>query len=73
MNHPSVEPEYTLETPLEKTLHSTHLSKAMASSSMVQVAAELRLLSKELSMSVDILGRIRDSVHVLELSLEELS
>jgi len=73
MSQSSREPEYILETPWEKTLHSIHLSKAMASNSMVQVQAELRLLSVELSMSVDILGKIRDSVHVLEQSLEELS
>ncbi len=39
--------------------------------SLDQVVAELRLLSTELTMSVDILGKIRDSVHVLVLSLEE--
>ncbi len=40
------------------------------SRNLVEVEAELRLLSVELSMSVDILGKIRDSVHVLQQSLE---
>ncbi len=35
-----------------------------------QVGAELALLSKELTMSVDILRKIRDSVLVLELSVQ---
>ncbi len=35
-----------------------------------QVAAELGLLSKELTISVDILRKIRDSVLVLELSVQ---
>ncbi len=35
------------------------------------VQADLALLFQELNISVDILGRIRDSVHVLELSLQE--
>ncbi len=39
--------------------------------SLVQVQAELNLLSVELSMSIDILRKIQDSVHVLELSLGE--
>ncbi len=39
--------------------------------SYVQVAAEVRLLSRELTISVDILQRIQDSVHVLSQSLEE--
>ncbi len=36
-----------------------------------QVVAELRLLSKEVDISVDILSRIRDSLHELVLSVEE--
>ncbi len=70
MSLSSREPEYILETPLEKTIHSFHLSKAMELSCMDQVQAELKLLSQELSMATDILGKIRDSVLVLEQSLE---
>ncbi len=36
----------------------------------IQIVAELGLLSRELTMSVDILGKIRDSVQGLEQSLE---
>ncbi len=71
MNQYSTEPEYTVETQLEKMHLFTHPLKDMESESMVQVVAELRLLSKELSISVDILGKIRDSVLVLQLSLQE--
>ncbi len=35
------------------------------------VQADLALLFQELNISVDILGKIRDSVHVLEQSLQE--
>ncbi len=71
MNQWSTEPEYILENPSEKIIHSSAQSKDMDLNSMVQVVAELRLLSQELSMAIDISGRIRDSVHVLLLSLEE--
>jgi len=37
----------------------------------VQVAAELRLLYTELRLSLDILEKILDSVHVLQLSVED--
>ncbi len=37
----------------------------------VEVVAELRLLSTELTISVDILGKIQNSVRVLSQSLEE--
>ncbi len=46
-------------------------SRAWPQKSLVQVQAELKLLSVELSMSIDILGKILDSVRVLELSVEE--
>ncbi len=65
------EPEYTVEESLEKMLPSTVQLEDTKSRCMVQVQAELRLLSKELTISVDILGRIRDSVQELEQSLEE--
>ncbi len=49
---------------------STAQLKAIKSISLEAVEAELRLLSKELSMSVDILGKIQNSVLVLQLSVE---
>ncbi len=64
-------PEFILEEKLAKTLLSIPPLKATKLTLLVEVEAELRLLSKELTMSVDILGKIRDSVHVLELSLED--
>ncbi len=71
MNPLSTEPEFILEKPLEKMHLFTHPLKDIESKSMVQVVAELRLLSQELTMSKDILEKIRDSVLVLQLSLEE--
>ncbi len=70
MSQYSTEPEFSVEV-LEKTHHSTAQSKAIRLVSLVEVEAELALLSKELTMSVDILGKIRDSVLVLGLSLGE--
>ncbi len=69
----STEPEYSLENPLERTSHFIVQSKDMESRCMVQVQAELRLLSRGLSMSVDTLEKILDSVLVLEQSLEAQS
>ncbi len=64
-------PEYSVVESRE-TLHMVnglHLSNTVLD--YLQVEVELALLSKELTMSVDILGKIRDSVHVLEQSLRE--
>ncbi len=71
MNQYSTEPEFTVETQLGKTLPITVPFETTTSKSWVQVQAELKLLSVELSMSVDILGKILDSVLVLEQSLGE--
>ncbi len=67
----STMPEYLVEEKLDETNQHKALSKVSNPISLVQVVAELRLLSKELDISVVILGRIRDSVHVLELSVQE--
>ncbi len=66
----STEPEYILEEKSEKMHHSFRQSKDTKLTSMVEVAAELRLLSQELTMSVDILGRIRESLVQLQLAVE---
>ncbi len=71
MNQWSRVPEYILETPSEKIIHSTAQLKDTKSICMDQVAAELRLLSVELNISVGILGKIRDSLHVLVQSVQE--
>jgi len=65
------EPEYSLETPLEKITRSIAQSKDTDTVCLVQVAAELRLLSKELDMQFVISGKILDSLHVLVQSLED--
>ncbi len=70
MNQYSTEPEYSVVVQSGKIIPFTVPSKDTMLICMDQVAAELRLLSKELSMSVDILGKILDSVRVLEQSLE---
>ncbi len=57
----------------EKIHHMGSRRLLASTTSYVEVEAELRLLYKELTMSVDILGKIRDSVLVLQLSLEEQS
>ncbi len=61
--------EYTLEE--SEKIHPTVNRQDCTSRNLEEVAVELRLLSQELTMSADILGKIRDSVHVLQLSLEE--
>ncbi len=69
MNRYSTEPEYILAG-LEKTRHT--VSKLDSQGIDLQaVQADLALLYQELNISVDILGKIRDSVHVLEQSLGE--
>ncbi len=70
MNPWSTVPEYSVEES-EKIPLTEKLQDYTNQISLVQVQAELSLLSKELSISVDILGRILDSVRVLEQSLEE--
>ncbi len=69
MSHQSREPEYILEES-EKTHHMERL-QASSIPDYQAVQADLALLYQELNISVDILGRIRDSVLVLEQSLGE--
>ena len=66
----SPEPEYSV-VESGKTLHMVSKPLCSSTTSYLEVEAELALLYKELTMSVDILGKIRDSVLVLELSLQE--
>ncbi len=69
MNQYSTEPEYILAG-LEKTRHT--VSKLDSSGrDYLAVKADLALLFQELNISVDILGKIRDSVLELEQSLGE--
>ncbi len=67
MSHETNSPEYLLE----KTSQLWDHSGILVPKSLDQVQAELRLLSTELAISVDILGRIRESLAMLEQSLEE--
>ncbi len=69
MNQYSTTPEYSV-VESEKILHMGKRQVCAHTTSYQEVEAELALLYKELAMSVDILGKIRDSVLVLQLSLE---
>ncbi len=71
MNRYSTEPEFTLEQS-EKIALMESQPVYLSRTSWDQVVVELRLLSKELNMSVDILGKIRDSVQDLERSVEDI-
>ncbi len=71
MNPYATDPEYILEKPSEKMHHSIAQLRDTESNCMVQVAAELRLLSKELDLQFVISGKILDSLHVLVQSVEE--
>ncbi len=66
----SREPEFILEENSERMHRFTVPLKDTKSICLDQVVVELNLLSVELSMSVDILGKIRDSVRVLAQSVE---
>ncbi len=69
MNQYSTEPEYTVE---ELVKIPPMVSKLVSSNRNLQeVKAELGLLYQELNISVDILGKIRDSLLVLQLSVQE--
>ncbi len=70
MNQSVGVPEYILEES-EKT-HLTEKQPGCLIRDYQAVQADLALLYQELNISVDILGRIRDSVRVLELSVSEL-
>ncbi len=70
MSQYKAEPEYSVEEsekilPMGKPLDYTNLI------SWVQVAAELRLLSKEVSTCTTTLRGIRSSLVLLQVSLEE--
>ncbi len=69
MTQYSTEPEYSVEEKSEGINQQWVLSKA-SSPNYMAVVADLDLLYQELNISVDILGKIRDSLRVLELSLE---
>ncbi len=71
MTQCSREPEYILEENSERMHPFIHQSNRMATRSITEVVAELRLLSQELNMSVDILQRITSSVHALYQSVSE--
>ncbi len=64
-----MEPEYSV-VESQEIHHMVSKQLSASTTSYQEVEAELRLLYKELTMSVDILGKIRDSVLVLGLSLE---
>ncbi len=71
MTQSTLGPEYTQAEKLAEISHQWDHGKTSNQISLVQVEAELRLLSVELDLSVDILGKIRDSVRVLEQSVQE--
>ncbi len=73
MNQSKMDWEYTLEESEKIHPMVNKLDCSNHSLNLEQVVVELRLLSMELTMSVDILGRIQNSVHVLVQSLEEQS
>ncbi len=69
MNQYSTEPEFTVEELVKTPLMVNQLVSTNRDFSSVR--AELALLCQELTISVDILGKIRDSLVVLELSVSE--
>ncbi len=69
MNLQSRVPEYSVEE-LERTPHMVN-GQVCTNRNYREVTAELALLSKELKISTDILGRIQNSLHVLVQSLGE--
>ncbi len=71
LNQSSREPEYIVENLSERIIHSSVPLKAMGLNCKAQVVVELKLLSQELSMATDILGKIQSSAFVLAQSLEE--
>ncbi len=60
-----------MENLSERIIHSSVPLKAMGLNCKAQVVVELKLLSQELSMATDILGKIQSSAFVLAQSLEE--
>ncbi len=68
MSQYKTEPEYTVDSSERILLTGKVLDSSTPD--YMAVVADLDLLFKELTISVDILGKIRDSVRVLELSLE---
>ncbi len=70
MNQPVKDTVYT-PTSLERISLLKDHSRVSHQICLDQVAAELRLLSKELDLQFVISGKILDSLHVLVQSLEE--
>ncbi len=70
MNQYSTEPEYSLEES-EKIPPTESLQDCTNQSLLVQVAAELRLLSEEVSTCTITLRGIRNSLVLLRVSVEE--
>jgi len=70
MSQYKTEPEYSVEESVKT--HPMENKLGCSNRSYLAVQADLALLYQELNISVDILGKIRDSVHVLEQSLVEL-
>ncbi len=70
MNQYKTTPEYSVEESVKIPPMESKLDNLGRRLNYQEVVAELALLSQELTISVDILGKIRDSVRVLELSLE---
>ncbi len=70
MNRHSTEPEYTLESPLERINHSTHQLRVTNSDSLDQVVVELELLSAAAKVSIDTLNEIRTRLVLLVVQLE---
>ncbi len=71
MNQSKMDWEYTVEESEKTHPMVNRLDSINLISSMVEVVAELRLLSQEVDISTITLRRIRDSLRVLSQSLEE--
>ncbi len=69
MNQYKTEPEFILEE--SERIHPMESKPVSFDRNYTAVQADLALLYQELNISVDILGRIRDSVLVLQLSVRE--
>ncbi len=69
MTQYSTEPEYSV-VEKQEGINQQWVPSKTSSPDYMAVVADLDLLYQELNISVDILGKIRDSLRVLELSLE---
>ncbi len=68
MNQYATVPEYTVQD-MPETVPTGSLPNSNRLD-LVQIAAEVALLSKELDISIVILGKIRESLEVLQHSVE---